>query len=198
VRLITKFVAAAALPLAVTAGTALPVAAVTAVPNTLTANQIASRANADLKAAKSFHVSGTFTDQGNHGSLNVTRGRNGCEGTYSFGGTPVTFVQIGGTAWLEVSGQWTQISASANDEAFIFCNPSTIASLVNVPSSLTKGRVTVISRQRVQELTEGKAMAIYVTTTAKPEYVRFVISGREQLNFSGINASVTIKPPAAG
>jgi hypothetical protein len=196
-RLIAKIVAAVALPLAVTAGTALPGAAVVAVPNTLTANQIASRANADLKAAKSFHVSGTLTESGHHGSLNVTRGRNGCKGTYSFG-TPVGFVQIGSTAWLEVDGQWIKTSASAGDQMLTFCNPSTIASLVNLRSALAKGPVTVISRQRVQELKEGNAATIYVTTTAKPEYVRFVIPGREQLNFSGINAPVTIAPPTAG
>jgi hypothetical protein len=190
-------VAAIALPLAVTAGTALPGAAVVAVPNTLTANQIASRANADLKAAKSFHVSGTLTESGHHGSLNVTRGRNGCKGTYSFG-TPVGFVQIGSTAWLEVDGQWIKTSASAGDQMLTFCNPSTIASLVNLRSGLAKGPVTVISRQRVQELSEGKIATIYVTTNTKPEYVRFTISGHEQLNFSGINASVTITPPAAG
>ena len=48
-----------------------------------------------------------------------------------------------------------------------------------------------------KELTEGKVATIYVTTATKPEYVRFTVSGHdsEQLNFSGINASVTIKAP---
>jgi len=65
---------------------------------------------------------------------------------------------------------------------------------------LAKGRVTVVSRQHVQELTEGKVATIYVTTATKPEYVRFTVSGHdsEQLNFSGINSSVTITPPPTG
>jgi hypothetical protein len=195
-RIITRIVAAIAPPLIIAAGTISGASAVTT-PAGLTANQIASRANADLKAATTFHVWGQVTEGGSRGSINITHGSNGCEGTFTFGSTSVSFVQIGSTTWLEVEGQWTQTPTSENKDTLELCNPRTVAGLVDVTVGLTKGPVTTISHRRALELRDGSVAAIYVTTGAKPEYVRLVVAGHEQLNFSGINASVTISPPPA-
>jgi hypothetical protein len=104
-RLLTRIAVAAGLPMALIAGTALPGAAAVTAQKVLTADQIASRANADMKKAKTYRVWGPVKDGSKLENMNVTRGSNGCEGTFSLGGPPISFVQIGATTWLELTGR---------------------------------------------------------------------------------------------
>ena|ERR1700677_62445 len=197
-KLALKAAVAVALPLIFAAGTALPSAAATTTAKTLTANQIAAKAKADLKAAKSFHMWGTVSRGGTNDKLNVTSGHDECSGTLTSSGTTIGWVQIGSTTWLQVAGApWVQSATSQSQGTLAFCSESSVAAIVGGDYSLRLGPVTQISHQRVQEL-KGTDVTIYVTLGAKPEYARFVISGSssETLNFSGINAPVKISPPS--
>jgi hypothetical protein len=200
-KLALKATAAIALPLLFAAGTALPSAAATTAAKALTANQIAAKARADMKAAKSFHMWGTVNVPGHGGgsdALNVTSGHNECSGTSTSSGTTIGWVQIGSTTWLQVAGApWTQMTTAQAQGTLVFCTESDMTSLIGSGYSLKLGPVTQISHQRVQEL-KGTDVAIYVTLGAKPEYVRFQVSGTgsETFNFSGINAPVKISPPS--
>jgi len=187
--------AAVALPLVFAVGAVVPGgAAMAAGP---TANQLASKALASLKTAKTYHLWGSNGSGKNALTLNVTRGTNGCKGTESSDGSAVSFVQIGGTTWLGEGGMWFKESTSQASEALGYCNSKTVASLVPVFSGLSLGPVTKVSGERVQEL-KGTGQIIYVTTGTKPEEARYQLPGPdpEQLNFSGINASVRVSPPS--
>jgi hypothetical protein len=200
-KLALKATAAIALPLLFAAGTALPSAAATTAAKAPTANQIAAKARADLKAAKSFHMWGTINVPGRGGgsdALNVTSGHDECAGTSTSSGTTIGWVQIGSTTWLQVAGTpWAQMTTAQAQGTLVFCTESDMSSLIGSGYSLKLGPVTQISHQRVQEL-KGTDVTIYVTLGAKPEYVRFQISGAgsETFNFSGINAPVKISPPS--
>jgi len=200
-KLALKAAVAVALPLLFAVGTALPSAAAPTTAKALTAGQIAAKARADLKAAKSFHMWGTINVPGHGGgndALNVTSGHNECSGSSTSSGTTIRWVQIGGTTWLQVAGApWAQMTTAQAQGTLVFCTESDMASLIGNDYSLELGPVTQISHQRVREL-KGTDVAIYVTLGAKPEYVRFQVSGTgsETFNFSGINAPVKISPPS--
>jgi hypothetical protein len=187
--------AAVAVPLFLAAGAVVP-AAMAAGP---TASQLASKASADLKAAKTYRMS-SITGSGKEAvSTKVTRGSNGCEISLTNDGSTVGFIQIGSTTWTGADGVWVAESTSQAGGALAYCNAHTVARFVPAISGLSLGRVTKVNGQRVQEL-KGYDVTMYVTTGAKPELVRYQLSGKGQdqgqFNFSGINVPVTVSPPS--
>ncbi len=183
-----------------------PTAASTGDPlASLSADQIASKANADLKAASSYHFSGTIVMSGTTQTLKLTRGAGTCAGTITIGNQPISFVQIGTTEWVQVGGGSEYLKTTTSNSSYkqdmTFCDPGQVASVMNPPvGGLAKGTTTTVNGQRAQQLTLGSVITIDVTISATPEYVRFVDTvGSEhvQLDFSGINAPVSINPPPA-
>src|ERR1700677_2411850 len=145
-KLALKAAVAVALPLIFAAGTALPSAAATTTAKTLTANQIAAKAKADLKAAKSFHMWGTVSRGGTNDKLNVTSGHDECSGTLTSSGTTIGWVQIGSTTWLQVAGTpWAQMTTAQAQGTLVFCTESDMSSLIGSGYSLKLGPVTQIS-----------------------------------------------------
>lgn len=166
----------------------------------LTADQIASKANANLKAAASFHLYERSTINGSTETEDLT-GRSGeCKGTYSIGGTTVTFVLIAKTLWVEVNKDGTYLKGSTTNTQYQTmikaCTPALTAGLVDQAPGLTKRTTTVIDGQSVLQLSDASA-SIYVTNSATPEYVRVDVLGLERMDFSDINAPVSISPPPA-
>jgi hypothetical protein len=163
----------------------------------LTAEQIGSKANADLKAAKSFHVSGSIT-AGN--DINLTSASGNCSGKITDSGTTERFVQIGATLWINTGGDSmyikTSTAGSPNSQVFELCDPSQLASVLGPLPGLTKAGTTVVGGRRVEKLSVAGVGSIDVTISSTPEYVRFTAPG-ETLTFSGINAPVSINPPPA-
>lgn len=191
-----KLVVAAivAVPLVFAAGAVMPGgSAMAAGP---TANQLASKALANLKAAKTYHLWGNSGSGKAAVTVNVTRGTNGCKGSESVGGSAFSFVQIGATTWLEEGGVWVNESTSQAGAVLAYCNPKTVASIIPVFARLSLGPVTKVNGERVQEL-KGTNQSIYVTTGTKPEEARYQLSGpvSEQFNFFSINASLRVSPP---
>ncbi|MBV9448378.1 MAG: hypothetical protein JO345_21035 [Streptosporangiaceae bacterium] len=173
--------------------------------SSLSADQIASKANADLKAATSYHLSGTLDISGTTETMKLTHAAGNCAGTISIGNQPISFVQVGSTAWVRAGsgGDYlkTSTSNSSYKQDFSYCDPSQVAELVGPMSgSLTKGATTTVDGTQVQKLALANVITIYVTTSATPEYERVtdnVDSEHVQLDFSSINAPVSINPPPA-
>lgn len=170
----------------------------------MSADQIASKANADFKAASSYRISGTISLSGTAETLKITRGVGKCAGMVSVGNQPVTFVVIGSTAWIDAGiGKYvkTATSDSSYKQDFAFCDPGQMASNMfpNI-GGLSKGTTGSVNGQRVLRLTYGSLMTIDVSISATPEYVRYVgaqDSAHERLDLSGVNAPVSISPPPA-
>jgi hypothetical protein len=163
----------------------------------LTAEQIGSKANADLKHATSFHVSGTISAGDD---IDLTSTGSKCSGKITAGGTTERFVQIGATVWINTGGTSmyikTSTAGSPNSQVFELCEPSQLASVLGPLTGLAKAGTTVVGGRRVEKLSVGGAGSIDVTISSTPEYVRFAAPG-ETLTFSGINAPVSINPPPA-
>jgi hypothetical protein len=167
----------------------------------LTAAQIAAKANTDLKAATSFHVSGSITLSGSSTDLDITSGDGKCAGKMTIAGITLAFVEIGTTLWID-AGQpggylKTTTTKSQYGSMMSICGASQVATMVGPTVDLSKGTDAVIDGQPTLQLMEGDAASIYVTASATPEYVRYVASAHEQLDFSDINAPVAISPPPA-
>ena len=170
--------------------------------SSLSADQIASNANADLKAASSYHVSGTITAGGVAETDDLTSESGKCKGTISLGsGTSITMVLIGKTLWVKAgqSGTYVKTTTSNADyrQMITSCSPAEQASELAVLTGLTKAGTTVIRGQSVLQLRDAAAGSIYETESATPEYVRVDIPGLERLDFTGINAPASINPPPA-
>ena len=167
----------------------------------LSADQIASKANADLKAATSYHLSGRIAAGGTTETEDLTSGSGKCKGNISLGSsTSITLVLIGKTLWIEADKDGTYVKTTTSNTEYhqmiTSCSPVEQASTLAPLSGLTKGGTTVMRGQSVLELREAPAGSVYVTDSATPEYVRVDIPG-EQLDFTSINAPVSINPPPA-
>jgi hypothetical protein len=171
----------------------------------LTADQIASKANDDLKTASSYRLSGSITTSGSTETVKLSRGAGKCAGTISVGNQPITFVQIGATEWIRLGSGGDYLKTTSGNSSYkqdlSYCDPSQIAELVNpMIGHLTKGATTTVDGKQVQKLALSNVITIDVTISATPQYVRFVDkvnSTDERLDFSGINAPVSINPPPA-
>jgi hypothetical protein len=164
----------------------------------LTADQIAGKANADLKAAKSFRVSGALSVGGVSEGIDLTSAGDKCSGKITTGGTSERFVQIGATLWLNAgsTGMYFKTSASQNSQVFALCASDQLASAVGPLTGLTKDGTAVVGGRRVEKLSDAASGSIDVTISGTPEYVRFAVPG-ETLTFSGVNAPASISPPPA-
>jgi hypothetical protein len=168
----------------------------------LNADQIASKANTDLKTASSYRMSGTITGGGTSETEDLTSGSGNCAGTFTFGSsTAITLVLIGKTLWVQgnKNGAYLKTTASNSEyrQMITSCSPAEQANALAVLTGLTKDGTTVIRGQAVLRLREAAAGTIYVTDSATPEYVRIDIPGLERTDYSGINAPVSISPPPA-
>ena len=188
----------------------------------LTADQIATKAEADLKAASSVHIAGPVTDSGQTYVLDLTLGPKGCTGTMAMPGKgSFLLLQIGKKLWFKgdrqfwktsggtsdpglvtfLEGKYIEVSATSSDLSSFttLCDPRKLASAFGGPASgLVKGTTTVISGQTVLQLKDNSDSSnAYVTISAHPEFVR-INGGRDgHLDFTAYNAPLTLTPPPA-
>ena len=165
---------------------------------TMTANQVVTKAVADLESAPSFGISGTTVDgQGVPESMRLEyKHGTGCEGTVSWGSKGSLYlVVIGGTAWEKpddaywkayegksaaqvialIGGRY--LKGSASDSYFAplaqVCDTDTFASSIKLPKDLVKESVTTVDGQRVVPLTaKTKKGTMDVTDTSSPRILR--------------------------
>src|ERR1700722_1914314 len=186
----------------------------------LTADQIAKKAETDLKAASSFHYHGSGKASGQTFSISMSVTHKGCTGGISAGREGgLAIVDIGKTAWIQpndkfwefagipasqlstVHGKWLDVTGTGSislSAAFApFCNANKLVStLAPKLTGLVKGKTIKISGHRALQLRNGSGReSIYVSISSKPEILR--ISNNGTLSFSAYGARVTLTPPPA-
>ncbi len=209
--------AAVAIGAAAVAGTALPaVAAPASNPLAgLTANQIAVRALHDLTSVSSVRFAVSGKEHGIKVSATITLTRTACDGNISVTGFGnFGFIQVGKTGWTLLTKQFlqqfgysqAQINAYAGkwlkNDQMTGSDTSQLCSIKQFSHGFpvkgwTLGRVTPLSGHRVVGIFNKKQkVTVYVTDSAKPEFVKFT-GGGASATFSGYNARVKISPPPA-
>lgn len=190
--------------------------------DSLSADQIASRATADLKVVKSVHVAGTATSSGQVVNLNLTLGTRGCTGTMGIKGEgSFILLKVGKTLWIKpddafwkhavggdatstvmslLSGKYIKPSAKGSSLASIgsLCNPTLFAtSFGGNMTGMVKGAATTIAGQPALQIKDtADPASAYVTVSAHPEFLRLAGGGGNgQLDFSKYNAPLHLAPP---
>jgi hypothetical protein len=188
----------------------------------LTADQIVTRADADLKTVSSVHVTGPVTDSGQTYVLDLTISPRGCTGTMASPGKgSFALVKIGKKIWFKGNRQFWLTSGGTSDPGLVtllegkyietsatgsgmaplaaLCDPRQLAGAFGgTASGLVKGKTTVISGQTVLQLKDsGDANSAYVTISGQPEFVRLDAGRQGHLDFTAYDAPLTLTAPPA-
>ena len=186
----------------------------------LTADQIATKAATDLKAAASFHYHGSGKASGQTVSISMSVTHKGCTGWFGDGSSGgFAIVALGKTVWIQpndkfwkylgipasevplVHGLWLKFTGTGSNSLSAaiapLCNANKLASgLALQLTGLVKGKTIKISGHRALQLRNGTGSeSIYVSISSKPEILRIRDNGT--LNFSAYGARVTLTPPPA-
>jgi hypothetical protein len=189
----------------------------------LSADEIARRATADLKAVSSVHVKGSVQSSGQNIALNLSLGSQGCTGTMGIDGQgSFVLLKIGKSLWIKpddkfwkhaagsdgsalvdlVSGKYIKPSAKGSSLASIgaLCDPAQFAkSFGSDMTGMVKGTSTTIAGQSALQIKDsGDAASAYVTVDAKPQFLRLDGGGSNgRLDFTDYNAPLHLTPPPA-
>ena len=187
----------------------------------LSADQIATKAVDDLKAASTVRVTGQVTSSGETVALDLTLVRGqGCTGTMAVAGTgSFQLTAIGNQVWIKpdkqfwqkegataavlniVSGKYMKVKATSQLGSLSgFCQPSQLAGNFGSPKAgLVKGVTTTINGQQALQIKQaGSSASVYVSDTATPQILRLAGGSQGTIDFSGYNSPVTLTaPPAA-
>ena len=187
----------------------------------LSADEIASRATADLKVVSSVHVKGSVQSSGQNIALNLSLGSQGCTGTMGIDGQgSFVLLKIGNSLWIKpddkfwkhaagsdgsalidlVSGKYIKPSAKGSSLASIgaLCDPAKFAkSFGSNMTGMVKGTTTTIAGQPALQIKDsGDAASAFVTVDAKPEFLRLDGGGSNgKLDFTDYNAPLHLTPP---
>jgi hypothetical protein len=207
-----------------TTGSTAPASAQRSVLDGLSADQIASRATANLKAVSSVHVKGSVKSSGQNIALDLTLGTQGCTGTMGIKGQgSFVLLKIGKTLWIKpddafwkhaagdagsalgdlVAGKYIKPGAKGSGLASIgaLCDPAQFAkSFGGNMTGMVKGATTTIAGQPALQIKDASDLAsAYVTVSAHPEFLRLAGGGSDgQLDFTRYNAPLHLSPPPAG
>lgn len=189
----------------------------------LTADQIAARTTADLKTVSSVHITGLAADSGQVVTLNLTLGAKGCQGQMGIKGEGTfSLLKIGKTVWIKPDNQFWKyaggssltpavmqilagkyIKPSAKDSSLgslgAFCSPGQFAAaFVGQASGLSKDGTTTITGQPALRIKDdGDSGVLYITVSARPEFLRVDGGSNGRLNFGGYNRPLRLTPPPA-
>jgi hypothetical protein len=189
---------------------------------TLSADQIASKAVADLRTAAAVHVAGSVTDSGQPIGLNLTlvHGK-GCDGSMSMQNRgSFLLIMIGTAVWLQPDEKFWK-SVGGSDPAVLkilagkymktsakgglgglgqLCDPSKLLGSLKNMTGLVKGKNATISGQPALQITDGaKSGFVYVSVSARPQLLRITSTGSSsgQLDFTGYGTPVPLTAPPA-
>jgi hypothetical protein len=86
----------------------------------LSADEIASRATADLKAVSSVHVNGSVQSSGQNIALNLSLGSQGCTGTMGIDGQgSFVLLKIGKSLWIKPDDKFWKHAAGSDGSALV-------------------------------------------------------------------------------
>ena len=189
----------------------------------VSANTIATKAIADLKAASTETIRGSFTDSGQAFTLDLgIESGKGCTGSIGEGSKgSFKLIVIGKTLYLDPDDTFWKANAGSSANSVIalvngryiktttsgsmgqlakLCDLSqVVASSFKTDGTLTKGHPSTTSGVTVLTLSEGTANTMVVTDEAKPEVLEIKSAADSSgvggdLTFSAI-APVTLAPP---
>src|SRR5450755_419634 len=190
----------------------------------LSADQIAAKAVADLRMAASVDVVGSFTDSGQRIRLNMRLvAGKGCNSRMSFPGKgSFHLLMIGKVVWIKpndlfwksygganatvlqlLSGKYLKTSAGSGFGALSkLCRARLLARSFPKVRGIAKGENTVISGQPALQLTTTGSKgtdSMYVSVSARPQILRITATGSDggQLDFIGYGTAVTLTAPPA-
>jgi hypothetical protein len=187
----------------------------------LSADQIATRAIANLKTAATVRVTGDVVSSGQTYDLDLTLVRaQGCAGTMAQVGTgSFKMIAIGDKVWIEpnrqfwekaggadaavlkvLSGKYLKVKASSQLGSLSgFCGTSELAgSFGTSPTGLVKGKTATISGQPALQIKDsGDSGSIFVSDTAKPELLQVSGGSQGNLDFTDYNSPMTLTAPPA-
>lgn len=179
----------------------------------LTAQQVLSKANADLAAARSVTLDGHVTGSSGRYDLDVgdVPGQ-GCRGTFTYPGKgSLGFVEAGPTAYLRPDSAWWATAAGSGEngvsqllggryleqrlhdggQLFPWCYASQLTNSDTDWASLAKGQVTSFAGTRELALDGADGDVLYVTDTAKPEITGISESANDNTQGGGTGESAT-------
>lgn len=191
----------------------------------VTANTIAIRALADLKAVSGLTIDGYFTDSGQSYTIDLKiKSGKGCTGSIGMGTKgSVKLIVIGKTVYVNPDDAfWKANAGSTADTVIALVNGRYIKTTKStntgqlsqacdlnqvVPSSfkihgtMTKGKLTTLRGVKVLPLSEPTEGTMWVTDTAKPVVVE-VKSPKDSSGSGGdltfsTSVPVTLTPPPA-
>jgi hypothetical protein len=189
---------------------------------TLSADQIASKAFADLRMATAVHVAGSVTDSGQPIGLNLTlvHGK-GCDGTMSTQSRgSFLLIMIGTAVWLKPDEKFWK-SVGGSDPAVLkvlagkymktsakgglgglgqLCDPNKLLGPFKNVTGLVKRKNATISGQPALQITDGANSGfVYVSVSARPQFLRLTSTGSSsaQLDFTAYGTPVTLAAPPA-
>ncbi len=187
----------------------------------LSADQIATRAIANLKTAATVRVTGDVSSSGQTYELDLTLVRaQGCAGTMAEVGTgSFKMVAIGDKVWIKpnrefwkkaggadgavlklLSGKYLKVTASSQLGSLSgFCGTSQLAGSFGTSlGGLVKGKTTTISGQAALQIKDsGDSDSVFVSDTAKPELLQISAGSQGILDFTDYNSPVTLTAPRA-
>jgi hypothetical protein len=189
----------------------------------LTADQIASKAIANLKAASSVYLTGSGKYAGQAFTFNMSLTPKGCDGTVALPPTKGTFVLlvVGKSVWIrpsnqfwesegvpsaelsQVSGKYVAVTGSAAKQISgidVLCTPKDFAdNFGGAVTGLVTAGTSVIGGQPAVEVKDRADSAFMdVSISAKPEVLRIDAPGTANFSFSHYGARVTLNPPPPG
>jgi hypothetical protein len=192
----------------------------------VSADEIARRAIANLKKVSSVHIAGWFTDSGQRIAMNLSLGNRGCTGTLAIkkeGSFRV--LKIGKKLWIKPDNKFWKYaagSAAGADSAAMqilsgkyiepnskdsslkamgaFCSPSQFASDFDSTqvTGMIRGTTTTISGQPALQIKDiGDTASAYVTIASQPEILRLDSGSSGRLDFTRYNVPLDLTPPPA-
>jgi hypothetical protein len=186
---------------------------------TLTGDQIAKRANADLQSASSYRIYSSTTIDGLTISVSSTSTAQGCLFMIDTGdGISEKILDIGTSEWIQPSNDfWAALGYTGTVLAYLEGKWVTAAAFLKLfgISNLTSSGGTCSTRSPTglpvtgwalvrttrlggslvwRIINREKGLSAYVSDTAKPEFLRLTLLGITEY-FSDYNAPITFMPP---
>jgi hypothetical protein len=187
----------------------------------LSADQIASKAIANLETTSTVRLTGNVSYSGQTYDLNLALvSAKGCTGTIAQAGTGTfKYVVIGNEIWIQpdrqywdkvhgigaatlkaLSGKYLNVKATSQFGSLrVLCSPSQLAGTFDQgTANLEKGKTVTISGQPALQISQkGTPASIFVSETTQPKLLRISGGSNGTLDFSDYNGSVTLTAPPA-
>jgi hypothetical protein len=188
----------------------------------LSADQIVTRAIANLRTADTVHVTGTFTDSGQRVRLKLALvHRRGCNGGMSIRSEgSFRLIMIGTALWFKpdglfwkshganpamrqaMFGKWVRVPADSSEVSDLshLCTPGRLAEIFGSPTDAARGKRTNIAGEPALQLTgtgTDSSSAIYVSVSASPQILRIAGTGAHADDFelTGYGSAVRLAMP---